>query len=345
MENTHQNTSSSSSSSSSSPSSQTPSSALRCSGITRPTQIVTAFPQGRSGSRGAKTLAEIECPLSLQVYVEPVQASCGHVFSRQAISQWLSFRAGSCPLCAQPIDAASLRPSDAIEQLVSAFQRAFDVQLPPPADVYYMVEHTRQDHQGGVSKDHPHQNKQPTLHPNQQPNQPPNQQHDRKKAGKNAAKDREEPSKSRRSKKQPGPSSPQPAFQAFAGQQVVAVAAHTQDDLVVQPGDLLEVQIPDGAMLYVAHADSPSNAGFIPIEKVSPLAQAGGSGAGPSAAAAADRLGRVFRVAIEWEKQTEREVSLKVGENVLVTQVGDDEFVYVESESGGGWVPAMILSE
>lgn len=59
------------------------------------------------------------CPISLQPYVDPVMAKCGHVFSRMEITTHLeSSQEKECPCCRQPIQEKDLVPCNPIAEVL-----------------------------------------------------------------------------------------------------------------------------------------------------------------------------------------------------------------------------------
>ena len=117
--------------------------------------------------------------------------------------------------------------------------------------------------------------------------------------------------------------------------------AHASDDLNVNVGDIVVVQIPDPENLFVTLASDPSNSGFIPVSKVGPFPSHSPSQQ-QQATNPEDLLG-VQRVHQAFSHTHARETSVAVGINVLVTQIGSDGFLYIESEHGSGWVPAHVF--
>jgi len=56
------------------------------------------------------------CPITLDVYRDPVLAGDGHVYERIAIVQWIE-QHGTSPLTREPLNVDDLRPEENIKQL------------------------------------------------------------------------------------------------------------------------------------------------------------------------------------------------------------------------------------
>ena len=56
------------------------------------------------------------CPITLDVYRDPVLAGDGHVYERIAIAQWIE-RHGTSPLTREPLNVNDLRSEENIKQL------------------------------------------------------------------------------------------------------------------------------------------------------------------------------------------------------------------------------------
>lgn len=69
-------------------------------------------------------MAALSCPISNQLFAEPVMTKCGHTFEKEEITRWIE-RAqknhSQCPTCLSHINIETLRPNLAIAGVVEVF--------------------------------------------------------------------------------------------------------------------------------------------------------------------------------------------------------------------------------
>jgi hypothetical protein len=289
-------------------------------------------------------LAEIECPLSLDIFIRPVQAPCGHLFSEAAIHQWItnSQPDSKCPLCGQPIATTALKPAEQMQALIEKFRGTHGLELPTAPELYPLIQHAN-----FIGKS-PH-------HPGEKPPKPSNAGLAHHPHGK-VSRGQPGPTKTTPAALPPAPlprttpvasSSAPPAVATPAiqeGDRLIVLTAHAQEDLNVNPGDVVIVQIPDAHVLYVQLESDPNNNGFIPVEKVGPAeAEGPGTSHQSSSAPASEELNGLVAVISDYTKANDSEITLRTGEQALVTDHRADGYVYVEAESSSGWAPARIF--
>ncbi|CAF1547480.1 unnamed protein product, partial [Rotaria sordida] len=61
------------------------------------------------------------CPISLQLFHDPVMAEDGHTYERTAIMEWIRLN-GKSPITRQPLSISGLRPNYAIKKVVADFE-------------------------------------------------------------------------------------------------------------------------------------------------------------------------------------------------------------------------------
>ena len=61
------------------------------------------------------------CPIGLGVLRDPVFDSCGHVFCRGCIMEWLA-KSNLCPLNKKPLEVKSLIPALPIKEMISQLE-------------------------------------------------------------------------------------------------------------------------------------------------------------------------------------------------------------------------------
>lgn len=59
---------------------------------------------------------DLICPITLELFQDPVRAQDGHVYERQAITQWIQEH-GTSPLTRQPLQLDQLVPDEHIKRL------------------------------------------------------------------------------------------------------------------------------------------------------------------------------------------------------------------------------------
>lgn len=62
------------------------------------------------------------CPISLQLFEDPVLAEDGHTYERAAITEWIRLN-GTSPLTRQPLQIDGLRPNIIIKKIVDDFEK------------------------------------------------------------------------------------------------------------------------------------------------------------------------------------------------------------------------------
>ena len=81
---------------------------------------------------------ELICPITLQLFVDPVKAGDGHVYEREAIQRWILLH-GTSPFTRQTLQINDLTPQDYLRKLANQRRRLFvsydplneQVTLPP----------------------------------------------------------------------------------------------------------------------------------------------------------------------------------------------------------------------
>jgi len=61
------------------------------------------------------------CPISLQLFQDPVVAEDGHTYEREAITEWIRLN-GTSPLTRQPLNIEALRPNFTLKQVIDQFE-------------------------------------------------------------------------------------------------------------------------------------------------------------------------------------------------------------------------------
>ncbi|CAF0720998.1 unnamed protein product [Adineta steineri] len=64
---------------------------------------------------------DLICPITLEIYRDPVLAEDGHIYERTAISQWIK-QQGTSPLTREPLDINNLRSDENIKQLCQSYR-------------------------------------------------------------------------------------------------------------------------------------------------------------------------------------------------------------------------------
>lgn len=63
------------------------------------------------------------CPLTLEVFTDPLMSKYGHNFERQAILEWLAQGSTGCPITRQPLTPSMLFPNASLRVRVRSWQR------------------------------------------------------------------------------------------------------------------------------------------------------------------------------------------------------------------------------
>jgi serine/threonine protein kinase len=61
------------------------------------------------------------CPISLQLFQDPVVAEDGHTYEREAITEWIRLN-GTSPLTRQPLTMEALRPNFILKKVIDQFE-------------------------------------------------------------------------------------------------------------------------------------------------------------------------------------------------------------------------------
>jgi len=61
------------------------------------------------------------CPISLQLFQDPVVAEDGHTYEREAITEWILLN-GTSPITRQPLIIEALRPNFILKQVIDQFE-------------------------------------------------------------------------------------------------------------------------------------------------------------------------------------------------------------------------------
>jgi len=64
---------------------------------------------------------DLRCPLTLELFCDPVSAADGHTYERVAIEEWLSTGSRTSPSTGQPLQSTALIPQQTMKKLVCAF--------------------------------------------------------------------------------------------------------------------------------------------------------------------------------------------------------------------------------
>ena len=91
---------------------------------------------------------ELVCPITLELFRDPVRAKDGHVYERQAITRWI-LQHGTSPMTRQPLHINDLEADDRLKNLararrtstVSYSSNTDQVTLPP---IEYRLRNSRQ---------------------------------------------------------------------------------------------------------------------------------------------------------------------------------------------------------
>ena len=62
------------------------------------------------------------CPITLQLFENPVIAADGQTYERDAIVQWIA-RVGTSPITREPLDSNTLRPNRIIKNLIDELKK------------------------------------------------------------------------------------------------------------------------------------------------------------------------------------------------------------------------------
>ena len=61
---------------------------------------------------------ELICPITYEIFRDPVIAKDGHVYEREAITRWI-FQSGTSPLTREPLQIEHLQPDDHLRRLAA----------------------------------------------------------------------------------------------------------------------------------------------------------------------------------------------------------------------------------
>jgi hypothetical protein len=90
-------------------------------------EAVAAAPAATTTAEAVAATAEapshLLCPITQELFVDPVVIESGHTFERAAIAQWLA-QNPTCPKTRQRVSADALTPNFAIRQAVASFAEA-----------------------------------------------------------------------------------------------------------------------------------------------------------------------------------------------------------------------------
>ena len=64
---------------------------------------------------------DLRCPLTLELFCDPVTAADGHTYERVAIEEWLATGSRTSPSTGQPLQSTALIPQFTVKRLVCAF--------------------------------------------------------------------------------------------------------------------------------------------------------------------------------------------------------------------------------
>lgn len=64
----------------------------------------------------------LTCPITLELFIDPVLADDGHTYERSAIIEWIKFHNGTSPMTRQPINLKELKSNRVIKQLTDQYR-------------------------------------------------------------------------------------------------------------------------------------------------------------------------------------------------------------------------------
>ena len=64
---------------------------------------------------------DLRCPLTLEIFLDPVSAADGHTYERVAIEEWLATGARTSPVTNEPLESLKLVPQHTVKKLTAAF--------------------------------------------------------------------------------------------------------------------------------------------------------------------------------------------------------------------------------
>ena len=76
---------------------------------------------GHVAPRSPPLRREPRCPLTLELFCDPVTAADGHTYERVAIEEWLATGSRTSPSTGQPLQSTALIPQFTVKRLVVAF--------------------------------------------------------------------------------------------------------------------------------------------------------------------------------------------------------------------------------
>jgi hypothetical protein len=67
-------------------------------------------------------LNTLSCPITLELFVDPVLADDGHTYERAALVEWVKNHNGTSPITRQPIKIKELKPNRIVKQLADQYR-------------------------------------------------------------------------------------------------------------------------------------------------------------------------------------------------------------------------------
>ncbi|CAF3190198.1 unnamed protein product [Rotaria sp. Silwood2] len=67
-------------------------------------------------------LSTLKCPITLELFVDPVVANDGHTYERSAIIKWVKNHSRTSPITRQTINIDQLKPNRVVKQLVDQYR-------------------------------------------------------------------------------------------------------------------------------------------------------------------------------------------------------------------------------
>jgi hypothetical protein len=64
----------------------------------------------------------LTCPITLEIFVDPVLASDGHTYERSAIVEWIKYHNNTSPMTRQPMKIKELKSNQLIKQLADQYR-------------------------------------------------------------------------------------------------------------------------------------------------------------------------------------------------------------------------------
>jgi hypothetical protein len=63
----------------------------------------------------------LKCPITCELFCDPVSGQDGHTYERQVITEWLQ-KYGTSPMTREPMTIDSLRPNHTVKKMINEFR-------------------------------------------------------------------------------------------------------------------------------------------------------------------------------------------------------------------------------